>query len=144
MPSYQVTLSEGGSPNCAGVYEEHIEYNGQMSYRCVNDAGTWYLTWNSQLPNRWKIGPIPGTQDDLGMARWDSAAMPKGGTPLNVLVGAYAPALITGATGTATVAEYVPPASDPALRGKLFLLISHVNGVELASPKKISLVEFDE
>lgn len=40
--------------------------------------------------------------------------------------------------------EATSPSSDPVLRGKLFLLISHVNGVELQTPKQIQLLEFDQ
>lgn len=94
MPSYQVTLSEGGSPNCAGVYTEHILYNGQMSYRCVNDAGTWYLSWQGVS---WYISQhLPPTLVD---AYWLSS--------LPDITGDYAAGPY--ATGTATVAEYVPP-----------------------------------
>lgn len=99
MP-YQVTLSEGGSPNCAGVYEEHVLYNGQMSYVCTNEAGTWYL-WGRIVTSvwRWVISATLGNQTNSFYR-----------IGLEDIAGEYAPQ--AGATGTATVAEYVPPADD--------------------------------
>lgn len=110
MP-YQVTLSEGGSPNCAGVYTEHVLYNGQMSYVCTNEAGTWYLYWYTitvgrpPLSSFWRISrPFPG--GDI-MDCW------KGADDNSNIEQSYNPTWATEPhTGTATVAEYVPPAGD--------------------------------
>lgn len=101
MASYQVTLSEGGSPNCAGIYTEHVEHNGLMSYTCTNEAGTWYLSSVGD-DSIWVIGPAlsgPGIGDDYWLSE-------SGLVSENYLV--HSPDLVY--SGTATVAEYVPPA----------------------------------
>lgn len=101
MPSYQVTLSEGGSPNCAGVYEEHIEYNGKMSYTCTNEVGTWYLYYTNFFG--WYISPVLGaTGSPAFKTYWRGLTIP----------GDLEPGIGGEYSGTATVAEYVPPADD--------------------------------
>ena len=108
MP-YQVTLSAGGAPNCAGVYTEHVEFNGQMSYVCTNEVGTWYLFWSSD--QGYVIAAVFFDTVPRNTKFWRAEEHVWG-----VITGEYLP--WGGATGTATVAEVVEPAPAAAVQSR--------------------------
>jgi len=108
--------------------------NGYSYWEWTNEAGTWQLKWDT-TPEKYCI-----SKDGLGPSGENPCWTNTGGE-LDV-EGDYIP--VTFASGTASVAEYEAPSTDPTLRGSLLLLISHVNGVELQTPKQIQLLEFDQ
>jgi hypothetical protein len=77
-------------------------YDAQPYWSWTNDAGTWYLWWYFDgIGGTWEItNSAPGPGFPWWVIMWTSA----------LLEGEYHANI--GAAGTATVAEYVPPADD--------------------------------
>lgn len=141
MTRYAITGTPDISPDCTtpDTGEPAGERNGQPYWMWTNEAGTWYLSkWAENMMNpasvTWGIGPRFGISVGAEPG-WQADERSETGP-----AGTYSPN--ESATGTATVAEYVPPTSDPRLRGVLKLLITHVNGTELNPSKRFEL-EFD-
>ena len=124
-------------PDATGVYVEAGTYNGYPYYE--REPGGWAI-WMYVVAG--KFGNTYGwfISDALGSIANPSFAPSELNNPPNPITNNHFG--VNGATGTATVAEYVPPVSDPRLSGVLKLLITHVNGLELNPSKRFEL-EFD-
>lgn len=97
MTAYSVSGTLTPDATTANTGEPAGTFNGQDYWTWTNDAGTWYLLFGTS----WRI--YKGSLTPPPFDPWWNRGV------ANIL-GEYSP--VIAATGTATVAEYVPPVAS--------------------------------
>lgn len=120
MTRYSVSGTLTPDATTADTGDPAGTHNGQPYWSWTNDAGTWFLWFSQEAFGRYRYAINHGLDESL---MWS-------GSFLNPLpIGNYE-ANLGMCTGLSTVAEYVPPASDPVLTARKFLVIDALQNIQ--------------
>lgn len=128
MPAYIISGTLTPDATTANTGELAGTYNGQNYWTWTNDAGTWYL-YLTEAAVYAIAGQLPAGK---AQPAWQGGA---------AVAGDYLPN--PNATGTATVAEYVPPVTEPALTARKYLVITALQSIQAGQEFRLPWSEIE-